>query len=110
MVSSPNALRLTLQRDYAIMDVGILRDLYRPNIWKKGDYAHMTKVRQIKEYKAIQDGKTTIEIPVSDKESQPIMELNFNNYVNILSDIIVKYSSNFRVGRHGQMPATPKIA
>ena len=59
----------------------------------------MAKVKEIKEYKAIQDGYTSVKIPVPNEESQVIMELNFNNYVNILSQFLVKYSSNFKVGQ-----------
>lgn len=59
----------------------------------------MAKVKEIKEYKAIQDGYTSVKIPVPNEESQVIMELNFNNYVTILSQFLVKYSSNFKVGQ-----------
>ena len=61
----------------------------------------MTKVKDIKEYKTIKDGYIDVKIPVSNDESQVIMELNFNNYVNILSQILVKYSSNFKTGQMG---------
>ena len=59
----------------------------------------MAKVKEIKEYKAIQDGYISVKIPVPNEESQVIMELNFNNYVTILSQFLVKYSSNFKVGQ-----------
>ena len=62
---------------------------------------NMAKVKEIKEYKTMKDGYTNVKIPVSNKESQVIMELNFNNYVNILSQYLVKYSSNFNVGQMG---------
>lgn len=63
----------------------------------------MAKVKDIKEYKTIEDGYTSIKVPVSDDESHVIMELNFNHYVNILSEVLVKYSSNFKVGQMGVM-------
>lgn len=65
----------------------------------------MAKIKTIKEYQAILDGATTIEIPVaSDNDSQVIMEMNFNHYINVLSDILVKYSTsndsqNFNAGQ-----------
>ena len=61
----------------------------------------MAKVKDIKEYKTIQDGYTNIKVPVSNNESQVIMELNFEHYVNVISQILVKYSSNFKVGQMG---------
>lgn len=63
----------------------------------------MAKVKDIKEYKTIEDGYTSIKVPISDDESHVIMELNFNHYVNILSEVLVKYSSNFKVGQMGVM-------
>lgn len=65
----------------------------------------MAKIKTIKEYQAILDGATTIEIPVaSDNDSQVIMEMNFNHYINVLSDILVRYSTsndsqNFKAGQ-----------
>ena len=61
----------------------------------------MAKVKDIKEYKTIEDGYTSIKVPVSDDESHVIMELNFNHYVDVLSEVLVKYSSNFKVGQMG---------
>ena len=63
----------------------------------------MAKVKDIKEYKTIEDGYTNIKVPVSDDESHVIMELNFNHYVDVLSEVLVKYSSNFKVGQMGVM-------
>ena len=61
----------------------------------------MAKVKDIKEYKTIEDGYTSIKVPISDDESNVIMELDFNHYVDVLSEVLVKYSSNFKVGQMG---------
>lgn len=53
----------------------------------------MAKAKTELHYRSVQKGATTIEIPVADSaESQMIMELNFNHFINVLSDILVKHA------------------
>ncbi len=59
----------------------------------------MAKVKTISRYRTEQDGGTTVEIPVSDEESKVIIEVNFKQYVDVLSDILMKYVSKFKVGQ-----------
>lgn len=59
----------------------------------------MAEVKTIRQYRTKQDGNTLIEFPVTDEESKSIIEVNFNQYINVLSDILVKYAVNFRLGR-----------
>lgn len=59
----------------------------------------MAKVKTIKQYRTEQDGNTMIEIPVTDEQSQVIIEMNFKQYIDVLSDILVKYASNFKAGQ-----------
>ncbi len=59
----------------------------------------MAEVKTIRQYRIERDGNTLIEFPVTDEESKSIIEVNFNQYINVLSDIIVKYAVNFRSGR-----------
>ena len=59
----------------------------------------MAEVKTIKQYRTEQDGNTTIEIPIADEESRVVMEMNFRHYIDVLSDILVKYASNFKAGQ-----------
>lgn len=47
-------------------------------------------------------GNTAIEIPTAqlpdgsiDEDTQLIMEMNFNQYINVLADILVNYAADF---------------
>lgn len=59
----------------------------------------MAEVKTIKQYRTKQDGNTLIEFPILDEESKNIIEVNFNQYIDVLSDILVKYAVNFKSGR-----------
>ncbi len=50
----------------------------------------MAEVKTIRQYRTKQDGNTLIEFPVIDEESKNIIEVNFNQYIDVLSDILVK--------------------
>ena len=50
-----------------------------------------------------------IEFPVVDEESKNIIEVNFNQYIDVLSDILVKYAVNFRSGRQWVIPLSANI-
>ena len=64
----------------------------------------MAEVKTIKQYRTEQDGNTLIEFPVTDEESKGIIEVNFNQYIDVLSDILVKYAVNFKSGRQWVVP------
>ena len=49
----------------------------------------MAEVKTIRQYRTKQDGNTLIEFPVVDEESKNIIEVNFNQYIDVLSDILV---------------------
>ncbi len=69
----------------------------------------MAEVKTIRQYRTKQDGNTLIEFPVVDEENKNIIEVNFNQYINVLSDILVKYSVNFRLGRQWVVPLSANI-
>ena len=61
----------------------------------------MAKIKAINQYRTIQMGDTTIEIPTAqlpdgsiDENTQLIMEMNFNQYINVLADILVNYAAD----------------
>ena len=64
---------------------------------------------QIKQYRTEQDGNTLIEFPIVDEENKNIIEMNFNQYIDVLSDILVKYAVNFRSGRQWVIPLSANI-
>ncbi len=64
----------------------------------------MAEVKTIRQYRTKQDGNTLIEFPVVDEESKNIIEVNFNQYIDVLSDILVKYATNFKSGRQWVIP------
>ncbi|MCX4306952.1 MAG: hypothetical protein OSJ69_14245, partial [Acetatifactor sp.] len=68
----------------------------------------MAEVKTIRQYRTKQDGNTLIEFPVVDEESKNIIEVNFNQYIDVLSDILVKYAVNFRSGRQWVVPLSAK--
>lgn len=68
----------------------------------------MAEVKTIRQYRTKQDGNTLIEFPVIDEESKNIIEVNFNQYIDVLSDILVKYAVNFRLGRQWVVPLSAK--
>lgn len=68
----------------------------------------MAEVKTIRQYRTKQDGNTLIEFPVVDEESKNIIEVNFNQYIDVLSDILVKYAVNFRLGRQWVVPLSAK--
>lgn len=61
----------------------------------------MAKVKTIQNYRTVEHGYTTELIPIADKESQVIMELNFQQFISELADILVEYvaSENFKAGQ-----------
>lgn len=61
----------------------------------------MAKVKTIQNYRTVEHSNTTDLIPIADKESQVIMELNFKQFISELADILVEYaaSENFKVGQ-----------
>lgn len=65
---------------------------------RKGE-SIMAKVEAISHYRIEQNKNTMIEIPVVDEDNQAIMEMNLKLYINALSDILVKYASNFKAGQ-----------
>ena len=69
----------------------------------------MAEVKTIKQYRTEQDGNTLIEFPVTDEESKGIIEVNFNQYIDVLSDILVKYAVNFKSGRQWVVPLSANI-
>ena len=69
----------------------------------------MAEVKTIKQYRTEQDGNTLIEFPVVDEESKNIIEVNFNQYIDVLSDILVKYAVNFTSGRQRVTPLSANI-
>ena len=69
----------------------------------------MAEVKTIKQYRTKQDGNTVIEFPVVDEESKNIIEVNFNQYIDVLSDILVKYAVNFRSADSGLYPCLQNI-
>lgn len=69
----------------------------------------MAEVKTIKQYRTEQDGNTLIEFPVVDEENKSIIEVNFNQYIDVLSDILVKYAVNFRTGRQWVAPLSANI-
>ena len=68
----------------------------------------MAEVKTIRQYRTEQDGNTLIEFPVTDEESKGIIEVNFNQYIDVLSDILVKYAVNFKSGRQWVVPLSAK--
>lgn len=64
----------------------------------------MAEVKTIRQYRTKQDGNTLIEFPLVDEESKNIIEVNFNQYIDVLSDILVKYAVNFKSGRQRVTP------
>ena len=69
----------------------------------------MAEVKTIRQYRTKQDGNTLIEFPVVDEESKNIIEVNFNKYIDVLSEILVKYAVNFRSGRQWVVPLSANI-
>lgn len=69
----------------------------------------MAEVKTIRQYRTEQDGNTLIEFPVVDEENKNIIEVNFNQYSDVLSDILVKYVVNFRLGRQWGVPLSANI-
>lgn len=69
----------------------------------------MAEVKTIKQYRTEQDGNTLIEFPVVDEESKGIIKVNFKQYIDVLSDILVKYAVNFRSGRQWIVPLSANI-
>lgn len=69
----------------------------------------MAEVKTIRQYRTKQDGNTLIEFPVVDEESKNIIEVNFNQYIDVLSDILVKYAVNFRLGRQWVLPLSANV-
>lgn len=68
----------------------------------------MAEVKTIRQYRTKQDGNTLIEFPIVDEESKNIIEVNFNQYIDVLSDILLKYAVNFRSGRQWVVPLSAK--
>ena len=68
----------------------------------------MAEVKTIRQYRTEQDGNTLIEFPIVDEENKNIIEVNFNQYIDVLSDILVKYAVNFRLGRQWVVPLSAK--
>lgn len=64
----------------------------------------MKKAKTISNFRTVQHGYTETMIPVADAESQVIMELNFWQFVGVLSDILVRHAAdeetqNFKMGQ-----------
>lgn len=66
-------------------------------------------VKTIRQYRTEQDGNTLIEFPIADEENKNIIEVNFTQYIDVLSDILVKYAVNFRLGRQWVVPLSANI-
>lgn len=69
----------------------------------------MAEFKTIEQYRTELDGNTLIEFPVMDEENKNIIEVNFNQYINVLSNILVKYAVNFRLGRQWVVPLSANI-
>ena len=69
----------------------------------------MSKVKtqtDVTSYRTIKKGNTEIEIPITTEENKTIMELNFNHFINVLSDILVRNSDlmDFNLGQIWETP------
>ena len=55
----------------------------------------MAKDKTIRNYRTKIIDNVIVEIPIVDEESKHIIEVNFNQYIDVLSKILVKYASDF---------------
>ena len=55
----------------------------------------MAKDKTIRNYRTKIIDNVMVEIPIVDEESKHIIEVNFKQYIDVLSKILVKYASDF---------------
>lgn len=55
----------------------------------------MAKDKIIRNYRTKIIDNVIVEIPIVDEESKHIIEVNFKQYIDVLSKILVKYASDF---------------